>query len=200
MFTKRMTTALAALALAGLLGACGGNGGSDGDASGGDSGGGEDSAAEDATLEYAQCMRDQGIEDFPDPEIGENGEMQLATPEGGDIEEFEAADDECKPILDEAQSRGSRLSPEEQAERQDQALAMAQCMRERGWDMPDPEIDEGGGIAVQNPDNIGGPGDARFEQFEDDMTDCNEEAGIPAPEGGGELNQETGGDSPGGDA
>jgi hypothetical protein len=200
MFTKRMTTALAALALAGLLGACGGNGGSDDDASGGDSGGGEDSAAEDATLEYAQCMRDHGIEDFPDPEIGENGEMQLSTPEGGDLEEFEAADDECKPILDEAQSQGSRLSPEEQAERQDQALAMAQCMRENGWDMPDPEVEEGGGIAVQNPPNIGGPGDTRFEQFEADIADCNEEASIPAPEGGGELNQETGGDSPGGDA
>jgi hypothetical protein len=197
MLTTRMTTALAALALAGLLGACGGNGGSDDTSSGGGEG---DSAAQDATLEYAQCMRDHGIEDFPDPEVGENGEYQLSTPEAGDSEEFQAADDECKPILDEAQSQGHQLSPEEQAERQDQALAMAKCMRERGWDMPDPEIDEGGGIAIQNPDGIGGPGNARFEQFQDDMTDCQDDAGIPAPEGGGELHTETDGDSSGGDA
>jgi hypothetical protein len=194
MVTNRMTTALAALALAGLLGACGGNGGSGDTTSGG---GDEASAAQDATLEYAQCMRDHGIEDFPDPEVGEDGEFQLSTPEIADPDEFEAADDECKPILDEAQREGNQLSPEEQAERQDQALAMARCMRERGWDMPDPEIEEGGGIAIQNPPDIGGPGNARFEDFQDDIADCNEEAGIEAPPGGGELHDETDGDSSG---
>jgi hypothetical protein len=185
--TRRITSAFAVLALAGLLGACGGKGGSDETPSGG----GDDSAAQDATLEYAQCMRDHGVEDFPDPEVGENGEYQLSTPEVADQDEFQAADEECKPILDEAQREGHQLSPEEQAERQDQALALARCMRERGWDMPDPEVEEGGGIAIQNPDDIGGPGNARFEQFQDDMTDCNDEAGIPAPDGGGELNSET---------
>jgi hypothetical protein len=188
--TKRMTTALAVVALSGLLGACG----SSGDDSAGDSGGEGESAAQDATLEFAQCMRDQGIEDFPDPEVGENGEMQLSTPEGGDRAGFEAAEEECRPILDEARSQGEQASPEERAERHDQALALAECMREKGWDMPDPEVDEGGGIAIQNPDGIGGPGNDRFEQFEEDMTGCNEEAGIEAPEGGGELNTETEGD------
>ena len=181
------------MAFAGLLAACGGKGDSDDTSS---DGGDDESAAQDATLEYAQCMRDHGVEDFPDPEVGENGEFQLSTPEVADQEEFEAADEECKPILDEARSQGNQLSPEEQAERQDQALAMARCMRERGWDMPDPEVEDGGGIAVQNPPDIGGPGNPRFEDFEDDMADCNEEAGIPAPDGG-ELHSETDGDSSG---
>ena len=194
MLTRKITTALGALALAGLLGACGDNGGSDGTSSGGDASG--DSSARDATLEYAQCMRAHGVEDFPDPEVGEDGEYQLSTPEVADPDEFEAADDQCKPILDEARSEGHQLSPEEQAERQDQALAMAQCMREKGWDMPDPEIEEGGGIAVQNPPDIGGPGNARFERFQDDIADCNEEAGIPGPEDG-RLHDETDGDSSG---
>ena len=45
------------------------------------------------------------------------------------------------------------LSPEEQAEMQDRLVAMAECMRERGHDMPDPQVDGDGGVRITR----GGP-------------------------------------------
>ncbi|HEY8523713.1 MAG TPA: hypothetical protein VIL48_02035 [Acidimicrobiales bacterium] len=188
MRTRRVKTTLAAVAVAGLLGACGSDGSDNGDAG---SGTGTGSAAEDATLAYARCMRDNGVEDFPDPGVGEDGGLRLSTGDATDPD-FEDAEHECRPILDEAQQAGTQLSPEEEAAQRDRALALARCMRDRGWDFPDPEVEEGGGIAVQNPEDVGGPGDPRFERFDEDMTACHEEAGIPTPEGGGELDSLTG--------
>jgi hypothetical protein len=76
---------LAALALAGLLGACSNDGGSDdGDASA--SSDHDLSAAEQAefetAVEFAQSMRDHGIEGLPDPQVSGNGFLLLpARPE-----------------------------------------------------------------------------------------------------------------------
>lgn len=192
MSTRRITTALAAFALVGALGACGGD---DDEATGDPTTGEDDSPSSegtdpaDAALEYAQCMRDHGV-NMEDPEVGSDGEMSInldGDTAGATDEELQAAEDECKPILDEAQPDRDPISPEELAERQDQAVQMAQCMRDRGWDMPDPEVEEGGGIAVQNPPNVGGPGDPNFEKFEDDMRACEDEAGMERPEGEGTL-------------
>jgi hypothetical protein len=52
---------------------------------------------EDALLEYAGCMRDQGI-DMPDPDLS-SGMIQLGGDTPGDMEEFEAAHEECRKIL-----------------------------------------------------------------------------------------------------
>ena len=56
-------------------------------------------AFEDALLEYAGCMRDQGI-DMPDPDLsGSGGVIDLGLSGPGDQEEWEAAHKECQPIL-----------------------------------------------------------------------------------------------------
>ncbi len=52
---------------------------------------------EDALLEYAGCMRDQGI-DMPDPDFS-SGMIELGGDTKGDIAEFEAAHEECREIL-----------------------------------------------------------------------------------------------------
>ncbi|MDJ0496914.1 MAG: hypothetical protein QNJ89_03730 [Acidimicrobiia bacterium] len=52
---------------------------------------------EDALLEYAGCMREQGI-DMPDPDL-RGGTIELGGDSKGDIAEFEAAHEECKEIL-----------------------------------------------------------------------------------------------------
>ena len=60
---------------------------------------GMDAAFEDAFVEYAGCMREQGI-DMPDPDFSDGGmmiEMGSGTP--GDEAEFEAAHKECQSIL-----------------------------------------------------------------------------------------------------
>ena len=196
MMTTRATVLAALLALAVGMSACGGQDGSDtsvasldgaaADRSADDDGGGgggdraaDQSRFEDAALEYAQCMRDHGI-DMPDPQFDDGKVTIGGGPRAGGgaagEDEFRAADEACHSIMDDAAPE-MELTPEEQAEMQDKMLAMAQCMRERGHDMPDPQVADGGGFKV------GGPGaegmDLDDPDFQADMEDCSREAGLP---------------------
>jgi hypothetical protein len=104
----------------------------------GDNGSGATSEQErqEAMLEYAQCMREHGI-DMPDPV---NGRLDLrSTP--GDEEKMEEAQEACQDIL---QGTAPPLDEEEQAEMQEAMLAFARCMREHGVDMPDPQFQDEG--------------------------------------------------------
>jgi hypothetical protein len=142
----------------------------------------DDTEVYDAMLKFAECMREHGI-DMPDPEMGEDGVQLRAGVEGGPNEagpnedEFEAAQKACEHFMEDV--RGDMdLSPEEQAEMRDKLVAMAECMRGRGYDMPDPEISEDGGVKMKmgrGPDD-GPPQDD--EQLEKDQEECNAEAGL----------------------
>ena len=60
-----------------------------------------DPEMQDTMLEFAQCMRDNGI-DFPDPDVsGGGGRIQVGGPGGIDpsSDEFQAAQDACQDIL-----------------------------------------------------------------------------------------------------
>ncbi|MGY0390562.1 hypothetical protein ACWZJV_26620 [Nocardioides sp. WG-D5] len=57
----------------------------------------------EAMLEMAECMRENGVEDFPDPEPGQMG-MQI-TPEIGEDPQFEAAQEACRDILEDVRSQ-----------------------------------------------------------------------------------------------
>jgi hypothetical protein len=169
---------------------------------GGDNGAGGSSSdeptAEDAAFEFADCMRENGIEDFPDPQVSDDGATLEGVPAPEDLspEEQEAAE-ACQGILDEAsQLDGEEFSAGELAEEQDRALAHAQCMRDRGWDLPDPEVTDGGDIAMPispgEDSPIPGPGSPQWDQFEQDQQECFEEAGLHPP-GGGVVEGEDGG-------
>jgi hypothetical protein len=168
--------------------------GSDGDeavAVDGDGDGGrvDESELQDAMLEYAECMRDHGI-DMPDPEFdgdGAGGSMVIQRGGPGDdgggpgpeSEELQAADEECGEVIEEIRGEMPQLSPEEVAERQDQLVAMAQCMRDRGYDMPDPQVSSDGGVQIQMRDaGPTGVGDPRNDQFPEDQEECSEQAGL----------------------
>jgi len=137
---------------------------------------------QDAALEYAQCMRDHGI-DMPDPEFSGEGGVQMSMPEGADHDEVEAADEECHPIMEEAVPEGEAMDPEQQAEMQDQLLEVAQCMREQGYDMPDPEVDDSGRVTFGAGPGEGRRGAEPGEEFDQDMQDCQEQAGMDVPRG-----------------
>lgn len=63
-----------------------------------ENGAGEADPERDAAFrEYAQCMRDNGVEAFPDPEPGSPG-MRI-TPEVGEDPDFEAAQQACQDKL-----------------------------------------------------------------------------------------------------
>lgn len=182
-----MTRALLALLLAAALAACGAGGGdgtevaslgtqdtaTDGDGGeveDGGAGDGEvtDAEREDALLEFTECMRDHGV-DLPDPEISSSGDgggrVVVGGPGGGggpqDQKAFEEADEECRHIMEDVFGDAPEMDPEEQAEMQDNALAYAQCMRDHGIEVPDPEFSDGGigmrlgeGIDPEDPDFI----------------------------------------------
>ena len=115
---------------------------------------------EDAQLKFVQCLREHGVE-IDDPQDGRL-EFRVGPGEGnGNPEEFEKAQEECRPILEEA-GGPPELSEEEREEFQEQALAFARCMRRNGIDMPDPEFD-GGGIRQRMGEGID-PESARFRE------------------------------------
>jgi hypothetical protein len=94
---------------------------------------------EDAMLEFAQCMRDNGV-DMPDPQTGGGG-VRIAIGQNGidpRSEEFQAAQEACQHFLEDAGFGGPRDLSQEQL---DQMVEFAQCMRDNGIDMPDPGAD-----------------------------------------------------------
>jgi hypothetical protein len=141
----------------------------------------------DAMLEFAECMRDHGI-DMPDPEIDGDGVRirsgQDGGPGGGDEEKLEAAHEACEHIMEDAKGNMPAPSPEERAEMQDKLVAMAECMRARGYDMPDPEVDDNGGVKMKVNGGPEGP-EGNDEQFQKDQEECNQEAGMEEGPGGG---------------
>jgi hypothetical protein len=149
-----VTVAIAACAI-GLV-ACGG--GSEATAGGSD-GGGEEAASEEGRLEMAECLREHGV-DVPDPVPGEKGLMLQKDGKGaagGGVNLDDPATEEALEACEgEVDFKPPEISPEQEEEMKDSMLAFAQCMREHGVEMPDPEFEGGGKVKMR----IGGPGGA----------------------------------------
>lgn len=97
---------------------------------------------EEAILAFAACMRDAGIEDFEDPEFDENGGIVFGfrgLAEAGEVdrETIRQAMDACREHLD-----GLAFGPgsADRSEIEDTMYEFAACMRDNGYDMPDPEF------------------------------------------------------------
>jgi hypothetical protein len=99
-----------------------------------------DDASQDRAeaLEFSECMRDNGITDFPDPQEGEGG-GGLTLPEGmnADDPDFKAAEEACVEFM-------PGPDPEDliDAEQYEALLDYTECMRDAGVaNFPDPEED-----------------------------------------------------------
>ena len=125
---------------------------------------------QEAALEWARCMREHGI-DVPDPDFG-NGDAGIRVGGPGfnpNSEKFRKAQKACGTPFGE--DGPPALSEAERQEFQDAMLEFAQCMREHGVDMPDPEFGEGGrGVFRIGPGSGGAKGDT--EQFEAAQEAC----------------------------
>jgi hypothetical protein len=141
-----------------------------------------ETSAEDAGLAYAECMRENGI-DMPDPEVDAGGMQQrLGEDADPDSESFRRADEQCSTHLEGmVQDRMDDLSPEERERLQEQMLELAECMRERGYDMPDPQIGSSGVRIGLGPDEGEGGIDPRDPEFGDAIEACHEQAGLAQP-------------------
>jgi hypothetical protein len=182
----RTSVGIAALLLTvGLVG-CGGNDNGSGVASANGStssptssatpGGGND---RDADLRFAQCMRENGVPKFPDPDA--NGGVGIDLNKlGVDKATVDAAQEKCKKYA----PNGGELQQLD-AEQLEQLRQMAQCMRENGFpDFPDPS-DEGLQLnANEHPE--WSPDNPRFKAAQEK---CNDEAGL---EGGESSSNQSG--------
>jgi hypothetical protein len=150
----RIKTALVLGLLLAFTAACGDDGGGDGVASAGDAteesaeteeSAGEEDFAEQA-IAYSQCMRDNGVENFPDPEIGDGGGVSLSLSDEVDFEseEFQAAEEACNDLLP-GGDEGGELDPVDIEHMRE----YSQCMRDNGFEnFPDPSAD--GGIMIDS--------------------------------------------------
>jgi hypothetical protein len=123
---------------------------------------------EDAMLAFARCMRDHGV-DMPDPDTSGGGSgvdtFSAAAPgEAIDIgaSKFQDADKACRDLLGDAGPQN--MSPKQQQEAQDQALAFSRCMRDHGVNMPDPTFGGQGQVMMKLGTDSGiDPSDPKFE-------------------------------------
>jgi hypothetical protein len=171
---------VAALALTMSVTACGAEDDDPGvatlDGSSGDDGDGEDDGGaaesdedlEEQALAFSECMRENGVPDFPDPEI-EDGriQMRIGGPDGGAQIDQEAMEKAMQACEDLAPRGGGNFSEEDRQEMQDAMLEYAQCMRDNGYDMPDPDFSDGGGMIRLE----GEPDDPAFEKAQEACED-----------------------------
>jgi hypothetical protein len=123
---------LAALAMVALIGAgCSGNGGS---------GGSKNATNRDKAMKFAECVRENGVSAFPDPDA--SGELTIdGIANGSSLDTstaaFTKAIGACKDL-----EPGGFMGHKRSAQEQRNALEFAQCMRDSGVkDFPDPTND-----------------------------------------------------------
>jgi hypothetical protein len=147
----------------------------------------ENTSPEDAMLAFARCMREHGV-NIPDPDTsgGGGGAVTFASPasQGSnvdiDTENFQAADKACRDLLGDGGPQD--ISPQQQQEMQDQALAFSRCMREHGVNMPDPTFGAEGQMTMKIDRDSGvDPSDPKFEAAQQA---CGSAYGPPGTKGG----------------
>ena len=111
----------------------------------------EETTFEEGVLEFAQCMREEGI-NFPDPTFDIDGNPQFDNLEIENEEEFESAFENCEDILRNALPEQFDLDPEVEAALVDASLEFSKCMRDQGIDFPDPKPGEFGFFAFRDAD------------------------------------------------
>ncbi len=93
-------------------------------------------------LEFSQCMRDNGAEDFEDPAIGPDGaiEFTFGNRGVGTTEEREAMRDAFNACQDTLEGFAFGPGTIDRAAIEDSLYEFAVCMREKGIDVPDPDF------------------------------------------------------------
>lgn len=147
---------------------------------------------EQALLNLAECMRESGVE-MDDPEIDADGNFRLGAiirqASNADPDDIRAALDECSEHL-EGVTLGFRDF--DITELQDQMVEFAACMRENGFDMPDPDFSNfaarGGRIGGGNAAGPFGDIDPQDPQFQESFEECQDVLSFGRFGGGGPGN------------
>ena len=133
-------------------------------------GGNDDPAAQPSTasteskaVKYSECMRQNGVPSFPDPDA--NGRIMLQAGPDSDLnpqsDTFKQAQEKCKEFAPEG--AGAPGNPQQQAD----MLKFVQCMRQNGVpNMPDPQ--PGGGMLIGQGSGV----DPNSQVFKDAQEKC----------------------------
>ena len=149
---------------------------------------------ETALLEFAACMRESGFEEFPDPQLDSDGNIEFGlrglAETGIDprSEEFRTARESCGQALEGlALGPGRGVQAFEDTEFQDLLIDFAACLREGGLDVDDPDFSSLGAPGQGGPGGRGLFGDS-FDPTDPAtqaiIEDCQEEVGFSGPGGG----------------
>jgi hypothetical protein len=159
----RLAAAVAGTAL--TIAACQGGGSPDADGSSSAApGSGGAGAQQRSGPAYAQCMRQNGVANFPDPQGPNQDQFQISGPVRNNPN-FQKASQACAALRPQ-QSAGGGAGGQQQ-----QLLAFAQCMRANGVpQFPDPGSD--GGV------RIGGGVDPSSPQFQHAAQLCSAKTGL----------------------
>jgi hypothetical protein len=185
MITRTIVVAFAATTSLAVA-ACGA--GKSPSSSAGPSSKGPDAATKQALLQYAQCMREHGV-DMKDPNFS-GGRVEMSS--GGPGEKqlsptaMRRAQSACQKY--QAKVKPPAMSDADKAKFKKAALANAQCMRAHGiTNFPDPTFDANGGAQIKLGKAAGiDPQDPKFQAA---AKACQKVGGI----GGGPMTTSAGG-------
>jgi hypothetical protein len=132
-----IVVALAAVLVVLLLTACSSSDSSDSAATTSDT--------EQAALDFAQCMRDNGVPSFADPVAKADGSFDFERPQGVQPSTLDDALERCQS---EARAAGiDSLQATQDPQTRDQLLEFSRCMRQNGVpDFPDPKPNATGSL------------------------------------------------------
>lgn len=137
----------------------------------------------EALLAFTDCMRARGIA-LADPVV-EGDSVKLLPPEGEPLaprERFEAAQRACREHLPAGLADlGGDAEPADTRAREEGALRFADCVREQGFDLPDPRLADGR-VVNWDPGALGVDLDDPEVQRVAEL--CTEESGFDPREGG----------------
>jgi hypothetical protein len=157
--TFASVVAVAALAL--LAAGCGGGGGSPGVATVATSTTAATTTTQNGLVAFSQCMRSNGVPNFPDPQHFVGGNVKLTIHQlVGNSPHYQAALSGCSHLLPTNGGSGSQETAQQQRTRLADGLSFAKCMRSHGVArFPDPtaqgqltvEMVQAQGIDVRSP-------------------------------------------------
>jgi hypothetical protein len=121
----------------------------------------DDAATTEAKFrDYAKCMRDNGVANYPDPKVGTDGRIDPGGFRDANIDRtsqtFQDANKACASKRPQGGfGGGQQQTAEQRAKFQDASLKYAQCLRDQGLTVKDPDFSQGPGAG-----GPGGPGGA----------------------------------------